>query len=145
MHRTGSRPINSPACWPSTRLNPDIIVAGGRDSGVFLSIDGGTSWRLLTDPFEGTLKDVDDHQVPDLPRPRFAHFKHAGNATDGALSLYIGTQGRGVWKIDVDFDLEPDSDETGRSSITITDRSTQRLSTQPISTDPNNLTIHDED
>ena len=94
-------------------LDPDIIVAGGRDSGVFLSTDGGDNWRLLTDPFEGTLKDAADKQIPDLPRPRFAHFKHAGDVAGGALSLYIGTQGRGVWKIDVDFNLQPDSDEGG--------------------------------
>ena len=100
-------------------MNPDVIVAGGRDSGVFLSTDGGKNWRLLTDPFEGTLKDAGNHQIPDLPRPRFAFFKHANDDPNQPLSLYIGTQGRGVWKIDVNFDLQQDSDDMAAANNTL--------------------------
>jgi len=31
--------------------DPDILVAGGADSGVFISTNGGTRWQLVTDPF----------------------------------------------------------------------------------------------
>jgi hypothetical protein len=71
--------------------DPNILVAGGRDSGVFLSTDKGKSWDLLTDPF-----DPGTSGIPHLPRPWFAYFDHE---PAGELSLYIGTQGRGVWRL----------------------------------------------
>ena len=70
--------------------DPNILVAGGIDSGVFLSTNRGRSWNLLTDPF-----DSGSSGVPHLPRPWFAYFDHE---PAGALNLFIGTQGRGVWK-----------------------------------------------
>jgi hypothetical protein len=70
--------------------DPNILVAGGIDSGVFLSTNKGKSWNLLTDPF-----DSGSSGVPHLPRPWFAYFDHE---PAGALNLFIGTQGRGVWK-----------------------------------------------
>jgi uncharacterized repeat protein (TIGR01451 family) len=72
--------------------NPRLVVAGGRDSGVFLSYDGGGSWVLLTDPFTPGVSGI-----PHLPRPRFAYFDH--DSADGKVRIYIGTQGRGVWRI----------------------------------------------
>ncbi len=70
--------------------NTNLVVAGGHDSGVFLSGDGGNSWGLATDPFTpGTSG------VAHLPQPRHAFFDHQGAAT----TLYIGTQGRGVWRL----------------------------------------------
>jgi uncharacterized repeat protein (TIGR01451 family) len=71
----------------------DNVVAGGADSGVFLSTNGGVNWRLLTDPFDSGNSDI-----PHLPRPRFAYFDHE---PAGVLKLYIGTQGRGVWRITI--------------------------------------------
>ena len=69
--------------------NANLRVAGGADSGVFLSIDGGTHWSLETDPVHAMTSGR-----PQLPRPRFAFFHQ-----DGALvQVYIGTQGRGVWR-----------------------------------------------
>jgi hypothetical protein len=69
----------------------DIIVAGGVDSGVFLSTDAGANWTLLTDPFTS-----DTSGEPHLPRPRYAYFDHEPAAD---LKIYVGTQGRGVWRI----------------------------------------------
>jgi uncharacterized repeat protein (TIGR01451 family) len=71
--------------------NPNLIVAGGRDSGVFFSSDSGDNWVLLTDPFNSGASGV-----PHLPRPWFAYFDHE---PAGDTRLYIGTQGRGVWRI----------------------------------------------
>ncbi len=67
----------------------NIMVAGGRDSGIFLSTDAGADWSLLTDPVNATSK-------PHLPRPWFAYFDHE---PANRVNIYIGTQGRGVWRI----------------------------------------------
>ena len=66
-------------------------MAGGRDSGVFLSRDAGASWDLVSDPIDpnssGTLH---------IPRPWFAYFDHEpGKMAD----IYIGTLGRGVFRL----------------------------------------------
>lgn len=71
--------------------DPNIIVAGGRDSGLFLSTNGGQDWDLLTDPF-----DSGSSGIPHIPRPWFVHFYHD---TPGAFWLFVGTQGRGVFRI----------------------------------------------
>ncbi|MGH3647198.1 MAG: hypothetical protein ACRDTM_08480 [Micromonosporaceae bacterium] len=71
--------------------DPNTIVAGGHDSGVFISTDDGTTWSLMTDPntpqFSGT---------PHLPQPRFAYFDHEAGAP---TQIYVGTQGRGAWRL----------------------------------------------
>ena len=75
-------------------FDPDsssVIVAGGRDSGVFLSTDGGATWGLLTDPLTSNVSGT-----PHLPRPWFAYFDHE---PAGRVNLYVGTQGRGVWRL----------------------------------------------
>ena len=61
---------------------------GRQDSGIFLSVDGGANWSLVTDP-SGVSK-------AHLPRPRDAYFDHEPVSQ---LSVYIGTQGRGVWRL----------------------------------------------
>ena len=71
----------------------DVIVAGGRDSGVFLSVNGGESWALVTDPLT-----PDVSGVPHLPRPWFAYFDNEA----GQYRFFVGTQGRGVWRITVE-------------------------------------------
>jgi photosystem II stability/assembly factor-like uncharacterized protein len=70
----------------------DILVAGGADSGVFLSADGGASWDLITDPI-----DPGTSGTPHIPRPRYAHFDH--DAPGDSINLYLGTQGRGAWRL----------------------------------------------
>jgi uncharacterized repeat protein (TIGR01451 family) len=72
--------------------DPDIIVAGGRDSGVFISSNSGADWALLTDPYTPASSGI-----PHLPRPRFAYFDHVA----GDAALYVGTEGRGIWRADL--------------------------------------------
>lgn len=67
------------------------LVAGGADSGVFLSTDGGTNWSLVTDPINPVVTGK-----AHLPRPRFAYFDHE---PAGTTTVYIGTQGRGVFRL----------------------------------------------
>src|SRR5439155_954768 len=84
--------------------DPNLIVAGGRDSGVFLSTNKGADWHLLTDPFTS-----DTSGTPNLPRPWFAHFEHL---SDTDVNIYIGTQGRGVWKIKIRLPKPGDNNTT---------------------------------
>lgn len=72
--------------------DPDIIVAGGRRSGIFVSSDGGLGWALLTEPHSPTTSGV-----PHLPNPAFAHFDHD---KPGVVRVYVGT-GRGIWRINL--------------------------------------------
>jgi hypothetical protein len=69
-------------------LNTNVLVAGGFDSGVFVSFDSGANWSLLTDPNAATK--------PHLPRPRTTYFD---NEPTGTTVIYLGTEGRGVWRI----------------------------------------------
>jgi hypothetical protein len=66
----------------------NILVAGGADSGLFLSRDAGATWSVVT-------KNDGTPASPHIPRPRFAYF----DREEGVLSLYVGTQGRGVWRV----------------------------------------------
>jgi hypothetical protein len=65
-----------------------VLVAGGADSGIFLSRDGGLRWKIVTNN-AGTRVN------PQVPRPHSAYF----NRKRGILDIYIGTQGRGVWRL----------------------------------------------
>lgn len=85
----------------------DVIAAGGWDSGVFLSTDGGFSWVLVTDPVDGGGM---SGSPPHLPRPWYAYFDHESVSGDG-VSMYIGTRGRGVWR--VEFGPSPVADADG--------------------------------
>ena len=101
---TGLNGYPQPSLVAFDAEDPTIMVAGGRDSGVFLSTDGGSDWVLVTDP------DSTGGSVPHLPSPYFAYFDHEGSP-DGAISMYVGTRGRGVWR--VSFDQPPIADAGG--------------------------------
>jgi hypothetical protein len=101
---TGLNGYPQPSLVAFDAEDPTIMAAGGRDSGVFLSTDGGSDWVLITDP------DSTGGSVPHLPSPYFAYFDHEGSP-DGAISMYVGTRGRGVWR--VSFDQPPIADAGG--------------------------------
>jgi photosystem II stability/assembly factor-like uncharacterized protein len=74
-----------------SRVDGDVLVVGGQDSGIFVSLDGGGSWGLVTDPFTpGTSG------RPHISRPRYSYFDDESAA--GTITFYVGTQGRGVWR-----------------------------------------------
>lgn len=68
--------------------NGQFLVAGGIDSGIFLSVDNGTNWSLVTSPNAAGK--------PHLPRPRDAFFDHEPVTQ---LGIFLFTQGRGVWRL----------------------------------------------
>jgi len=92
VDRDRLRPYLQPLMVAFDPDDPDILVAGGASSGVFLSSDGGESWSLLTDPVT-----PGSSGIPHLPRPMFAHFDHDKT---GVVRVYLGT-GRGVWRVEV--------------------------------------------
>jgi hypothetical protein len=72
--------------------DPEVLVAGGADSGVFISIDAGKNWKLVTDPLTPRTSGI-----PHISRPRHAYFDH--EPSKGDVNIYVGTQGRGVWRL----------------------------------------------
>ncbi len=87
-----------------------LAVAGGQDSGVFLSRDGGHNWQRVTDPFTS-----DTSGVPHLPRPRYGYFD-----TEAGIepTLYIGSQGRGIWRLKIaPAEIFSDGFESGDTSV----------------------------
>lgn len=81
-----------PSLLAYSAVNGNVLAAGGQDSGVFVSTDGGANWGLVTDPF-GVPPAAGK---PHLPRPRFAYFD---DEPAGWVTVYVGTQGRGVWRL----------------------------------------------
>jgi hypothetical protein len=71
--------------------DPNVIVAGGRDSGIFYSNDAGQNWTTITDPLTSNTSGT-----PHIPRPFFAAFDHE---PAGTVTVFVGTQGRGVWRV----------------------------------------------
>lgn len=91
-------------------LSSRIRVAGAADSGIFLTTNGGTSWRLITEPITGGVD-----PVPNLPRPRYAYFSHE---PEGHF-IYFGSQGRGVWRADISGILGMGSIQLARGGATL--------------------------
>jgi hypothetical protein len=89
--------------------NSSAVVAGGQDSGVFLSTDDGATWTLVSDP-----RTSDTSGTPHIPRPRYAYFDTEGATT----TVYIGSQGRGIWRfsVPVSVGIFSDNFETGDTS-----------------------------
>jgi hypothetical protein len=114
----------------------DIIVAGGADSGVFISTNRGARWQLVTDPSApGTSG------VPHVPRPYYAHFDHDPPAGD--INLFLGTRGRGLWrltfkKVDMPEIQVPSPPDFAAACVGETKRAVLRV----CNTSPGNLTIN---
>lgn len=85
---TGFNGYVQPTLIAQDPFDPNILIAGGADSGLFLSRNGGASWTVVTDN-SGTAT------RPHIPRPRFAYFSHE----DCRVNIFVGTQGRGVWRL----------------------------------------------
>jgi hypothetical protein len=97
LGRFGGDGYAQPSLLAFDHDNPDNIAAGGWDSGVFLSTDGGGSWVLISDPIDAGGP---SGTPPHLPRPWYAYFDHETVTGDG-VNMYIGTRGRGVWRVEL--------------------------------------------
>jgi hypothetical protein len=69
----------------------NLIVAGGVDSGVFVSSDAGATWLLVTDP-----RTPGQSGIPHVPRPLYAYFDHD---PPDRIDIYVGTRGKGMLRI----------------------------------------------
>ena len=84
-----------------------MVAAGGQDSGLFLSLDDGATWSLLSDPLTS-----DTSGTPHIPRPRYGYFdSEPGEPT----RLVVGSQGRGIWRVGL-TGLFADGFESGDTS-----------------------------
>jgi hypothetical protein len=96
VNGAGPRPFNEvgaryvqPSIFAFDPQDSQIIVAGGFNSGLFISTDRGQSWHVLSDPTNVTpLR-------PNIGHPLHIHFER----DDGVYNIYVGTRGRGVWRI----------------------------------------------
>ena len=91
----GFNGYDQPSMVAISPTDPNVMVAGAIDAGVFLSTDGGASWQLVTDPISPSRSGT-----PHIPRPIKAYFDHEPTGT--RINVYVGTVGRGAWRITVD-------------------------------------------
>ena len=85
---TGFNGYVQPALVAYDPVDQNTLLAGGADSGIFLSTNGGVNWTVVTNNSGSSTN-------PHIPRPQFAYFDHEGLKND----IYIGTQGRGLWRL----------------------------------------------
>jgi hypothetical protein len=85
---TGFGPYAQPSLVSFDPVDAQTLIAGSRDAGIFISRDGGATWNAVTNN-SGTA------QNPVVPRPNFIYY----DRECGASHAYVGTQGRGVWRI----------------------------------------------
>ena len=71
--------------------DPNLIITGASEAGLFLSTNGGANWLLISDPYTPHLTGI-----PHFPEPRYAFFDHEPGED---VRLYLGTRGRGGWRI----------------------------------------------
>ena len=109
---TGMGGYRQPSLVALDPTDPDVMVAGGRDSGVFLSTDAGASWALVTDP-----RNSHTSGTPHIPRPRYAYFDQEG----ASKSFFVGSQGRGIWRfgLGTSFDVAVSGSCPGTVTVTI--------------------------
>ncbi len=79
-------------------LDPTTIVAGAIDAGVFISLDNGSNWQLITNPLNPSSTS------PNITVPIYAYFSPARfNADTNAFDVWVGTRGSGVHKVVFEF------------------------------------------
>jgi photosystem II stability/assembly factor-like uncharacterized protein len=93
-HSAGSPGYPQPTLVAFDPAEDNLIVAGAADAGVFVSTDAGNNWRLVSDPHTPSVSNV-----AHIPRPRYARFDRDQS---GTVRVYLGTKGRGVWRLTLD-------------------------------------------
>lgn len=77
--------------------DPTTIIAGAMDAGIFLSLDDGNTWELISDPINPTSA------APPIPRPLHAYFSPGRfNASTASFDVWVASRGAGVRKVVID-------------------------------------------
>ena len=83
-----------PSLFKFDPLDSTTIVAGAIGSGVFVSLDNGSSWQTVSNNISPTSA------TPGIPAPIFAYFSPGRfNASTNAFDVWVGTRGAGVHKV----------------------------------------------
>jgi hypothetical protein len=86
-----------PSLFKFNPRDPTTIIAGAVDAGVFLSLDDGANWQLISNPINPTSN------APHIPRPLFAYFSPGRfAASTSAFDVWVGTRGAGVMQVVVE-------------------------------------------
>jgi len=76
------------------RRDPTTLIAGAADAGVFLSLDDGANWSLISNPVNPTTAS------PHIPRPLHAYFGPTRFSADTtSFDVWVATRGAGVQKV----------------------------------------------
>jgi hypothetical protein len=87
-----------PSMFQFNPIDPTTIIAGAIDAGVFLSLDNGNNWQLISTPINPTSSS------PHIPRPLFAYFSPGRfNASTNSFDVWVGTRGAGVMKAVIEY------------------------------------------
>ena len=87
-----------PSLFKFDPLDPSTIVAGAIDAGVYLSLDNGGNWQILTNPLNPSSAS------PNITVPIYAYFSPGRfNAQTNAFDIWVGTRGSGVHKVVFEF------------------------------------------
>jgi hypothetical protein len=86
-----------PSMFQFNPLNSTTIIAGAMDAGIFLSLDDGNNWQVISDPTNPSS------DSPPIPRPIHAYFSPGRfNANTAAFDVWVATRGAGVRKVVID-------------------------------------------
>jgi len=93
---TGFGSYWQPYLFEFNPANPNTVVAGAADAGVFLTTDFGNNWQLISNP----INPSSNSSVPHIARPVAAYFSPTRfNANTTAFDVWIASQGAGVEKV----------------------------------------------
>lgn len=83
-----------PSMMQFNPLDPTTIITGAMDAGIFLSLDDGDNWQIISDPTNPSS------DAPPIPRPLYAHFSPGRfNASTASFDVWVGARGAGVRKV----------------------------------------------
>ena len=85
---TGFASYVQPSLVAFDPIDDQTVLAGSRDAGLFITRDNGNTWTAITDNSGKPANPV-------VPRPNFAYY----DRECGESHVYVGTQGRGVWRV----------------------------------------------
>jgi hypothetical protein len=87
-----------PSLFKFDPLDPSTIAAGAIDAGMYVSLNNGSNWQVITNPLNPSSNS------PNITVPIFAYFSPGRfNAQTDAFDIWVGTRGSGVHKAVIEF------------------------------------------